>query len=77
MEAFVELGFSRNITFDNRAMARGEFIRFIRLAFLLDFISVEALGNMVVANIEHLKTALYSGVSESLELPQGLSFGVT
>ena len=48
IEAFVELGFSSGISFGHRSMVRTEFMKFLRLAYLLDFIVVDSLiGNGV------------------------------
>ena len=38
--AIENLGFPENMNYGHRAMMRSEFVRFLRLAYLLDFIAV-------------------------------------
>ena len=61
IEAFVELGFSSSISFGNRSLVRGEFMRFLRLAYLLDFITVDSLGKMVLSSLQNYMDMLYGG----------------
>jgi hypothetical protein len=42
-------------------MIRLEFMRFLRFAYLLDFLVVEALGKMVLMNIEYLEGFMLMG----------------
>lgn len=38
------LGFPENMSYGHRALMRSEFVRFLRLAYLLDFIAVQSLS---------------------------------
>ena len=58
LKVFSDLGFPPNITYGNRSSVRGEFMRFLRLAYLLDFIAVQALGKLFITNIESFKENL-------------------
>jgi len=42
-------------------MIRLEFMRFLRFAYLLDFLVIEALGKMVIMNIEYLQSFMLMG----------------
>jgi dynein heavy chain len=61
IEAFVELGFSSNISFGHRSTVRSEFMRFLRLAYLLDFLTVDSLGKMVLSSLQSYMEMLYGG----------------
>ena len=50
-KAFEQLGFPDNISYGQRSKMRTEFIKFLRLAYLLDFIVVQALGNLYISNV--------------------------
>ena len=52
-KAFEQLGFPDNITYGYRSKMRTEFIKFLRLAYLLDFIVIQALGNLYIANVKN------------------------
>lgn len=51
-KAFEQLGFPDNIRYGHRSAMRAEFIRFLRLAYLLDFIVVQSLGTLYVSNVK-------------------------
>lgn len=51
-KAFEQLGFPENIRYGHRSDMRAEFIRFLRLAYLLDFIVVQSLGTLYVSNVK-------------------------
>jgi dynein heavy chain len=57
----VELGFSSNISFGHRSTVRSEFMRFLRLAYLLDFLAVDSLGKMVMDSLQNYMDMLYGG----------------
>jgi len=42
------LGFPSNMSYGHRSMMRTEFVRFLRLAYLLDFVCVQSLGNIYI-----------------------------
>ena len=50
-----EMGFPASISYGSRSRIRSEFLRFLRLAYLLDFLTIDSLGKMYIANIEHFK----------------------
>jgi dynein heavy chain len=43
-----QLGFPQNMSYGHRSMMRNEFVRFLRLAYLLDFICIQSLGNIYI-----------------------------
>ena len=51
-KAFEQLGFPDNIRYGHRSSMRAEFIRFLRLAYLLDFVAVQSLGKLYVSNVK-------------------------
>lgn len=51
-KAFEQLGFPESITYRYRSEMRSEFIKFLRLAYLLDFIVIQALGNLYISNVK-------------------------
>lgn len=57
----MELGFSSNISFGHRSTVRSEFMRFLRLAYLLDFLAVDSLGKMVMDSLQNYMDMLYGG----------------
>lgn len=61
IKAFVDLGFSSSISFGHRSTVRTEFMRFLRLAYLLDFIVVDSLGKMVMSSIDNFMEMLCGG----------------
>jgi dynein heavy chain len=44
------LGFPENMSYGHRALMRSEFVRFLRLAYLLDFVTVQSLGQVYVSS---------------------------
>jgi len=46
--ALESLGFPSNMSYGHRSMMRAEFVRFLRLAYLLDFICIQSLGNIYI-----------------------------
>ena len=44
------LGFPDNMSYGHRAMMRTEFVRFLRLAYLLDFVAVQSLGLVYICS---------------------------
>ena len=46
------LGFPSNMSYGHRSMMRSEFVRFLRLAYLLDFMCVQSLGNIYINSAE-------------------------
>ena len=64
----MELGFSSNISFGNRSTVRTEFMKFLRLAYLLDFIAVDSLGKMIMASLQSFMDMLYAGQFETIEM---------
>lgn len=42
------LGFPPNMSYGHRSKMRYEFMRFLRLAYLLDFVAVHSLGNIYI-----------------------------
>jgi len=61
MKAFVDLGFSSNISFGHRSTVRSEFMRFLRLAYLLDFVAIDSMGKMVMYSLQSFMDMLYGG----------------
>jgi dynein heavy chain len=53
---FETLGFPEFMNYGHRSMLRRECQRFLRLAYLLDFMTVEALGNMYVYSAQDMVT---------------------
>jgi len=60
-QIFADLGFPSYISYGHRSMIRLEFMRFLRFAYLLDFLVIEALGKMVIMNIEYLQSFMLMG----------------
>jgi dynein heavy chain len=54
------MGFPSTIKYGSRSRIRAEFLRFLRLAYLLDFIAIEAMGKMFINNIDFVKQSLCS-----------------
>lgn len=44
------LGFPENMSYGHRALMRQEFVRFLRLAYLLDFVAVQSLGQVYISS---------------------------
>ena len=44
------LGFPENMSYGHRALMRTEFVRFLRLAYLLDFVAVQSLGQVYICS---------------------------
>ncbi|KAL4470156.1 hypothetical protein ABPG72_009081 [Tetrahymena utriculariae] len=42
------LGFPQDMNYGQRSMMRNEFVRFLRLAYLLDFVAIQSLGNVYI-----------------------------
>jgi dynein heavy chain, axonemal len=55
------LGFSSSISFGHRSTVRTEFMKFLRLAYLLDFLAVDSLGKMVMGSLQSFMDMLYGG----------------
>ena len=54
------------MSYGHRALMRQEFLRFLRLAYLLDFIAVESLGKVYIGSIEDFMKRI-KAVTESFE----------
>eukprot|EP01022_Parablepharisma_sp_SALTPOND_P016111 TRINITY_DN2328_c0_g1_i1.p1 TRINITY_DN2328_c0_g1~~TRINITY_DN2328_c0_g1_i1.p1 ORF type:complete len:2092 (+),score=299.17 TRINITY_DN2328_c0_g1_i1:7740-14015(+) len=52
--AFEELGFPRNLAYGHRAALRRECMRFLRLAYLVDFLSVKSLGDIYLESVREV-----------------------
>ena len=55
---FETLGFPEFLNYGHRSLLRNECSRFLRLAYLLDFITIEALGNMYILSAKDLLNRL-------------------
>jgi len=43
-------------------------MKFLRLAYLLDFIAVDSLGKMIMASLQSFMDMLYAGQFETIEM---------
>jgi dynein heavy chain len=57
-KAFEELGFPEGMTYGHRASLREECSRFLRFAYLVDFLAMQALSNIYVFSVKDLITRL-------------------
>lgn len=57
-KAFEELGFPEGMTYGHRASLREECSRFLRFAYLVDFLAMLALSNIYVFSVKDLITRL-------------------
>lgn len=51
---FEKLGFPEGMTYGHRSSLRKECSRFIRFAYLIDFLSLEALANIYTGSVQEM-----------------------
>jgi hypothetical protein len=69
--AFEALNFPSGMTYGHRSSLRKECERFLKFAYLVDFISLEALSNIYKNSVEELIARLYSlDVHANEKLPE-------
>ena len=47
-----KLGFPLNMSYGHRALMRNEFVRFLRLAYLWDFMAIQSLGRVYISTAD-------------------------
>jgi dynein heavy chain, axonemal len=52
--AFEKLGFPEGMTYGHRSSLRKECSRFLRFAYLVDFLSLEALANIYIGSVREM-----------------------
>lgn len=57
-EGYEELGFGKDMSYDQRSKVRNACMNFLRFAFLLDFIALDALTKIYVQSVNDLKEKL-------------------
>ena len=50
------MGFPENMSYGHRAKMRQEFLKFLRIAYLLDFMAVESLGRVYINSCQEFLT---------------------
>jgi len=66
---FEELGFPPFLNYVHRSMLRHECSRFLRLAYLLDFMTTESLGNMYIGSVDDFVKKLKDLFNACEEIP--------
>jgi dynein heavy chain len=51
---FEKLGFPEGMTYGHRSSLRKECSRFLRFAYLIDFLSLEALANIYIGSVKEM-----------------------
>ena len=68
---FEKLGFPEGMTYGHRSSLRKECSRFLRFAYLIDFLSLEALANIYIGSVQEMINRLKS-LDEECDIEQVL-----
>jgi dynein heavy chain len=69
---FEKLGFPEGMTYGHRSSLRKECSRFLRFAYLVDFLSLEALAFIYIASVKEMVVRL-SNLDEMCEVDKIMS----
>jgi dynein heavy chain len=72
---FETLGFPEGMTYGHRSSLRKECSRFLRFAYLIDFLSLESLSNVYTGSVQELITRL-SNLNECCEMETIMSMNI-
>jgi dynein heavy chain len=70
--AFEKLGFPEGMTYGHRSSLRKECSRFLRFAYLIDFLSLEALANIYIGSVREMVNRLQN-LDETCDMDKVMS----
>ena len=70
--AFEKLGFPEGMTYGHRSSLRKECSRFLRFAYLVDFLSLESLSNIYIGSVREMVLRLQN-LDETCDMDKVMS----